>query len=43
MDLINWSKRLKRAAGRAGIVPRENFNAVAFYLGVADMLAREGF
>ncbi|EXJ83544.1 triacylglycerol lipase [Capronia coronata CBS 617.96] len=41
LDLINWTNRLKRIAARFGLV-EENFNAVAFYLGVADMLAKEG-
>jgi len=42
LDLINWTNRIKRVAARLGIV-EERFNAVAFYLGVADMLAKEGF
>ncbi|KIW19286.1 hypothetical protein PV08_03580 [Exophiala spinifera] len=42
LDLINWTNRIKRLAARLGIVT-ERFNAVAFYLGVADMLAKEGF
>ncbi|PWW75623.1 alpha/beta-hydrolase [Tuber magnatum] len=41
LDLIDWTNRLRwvvlGAAGR-----RDQFNAVAFYLGVADMLAGEG-
>jgi triacylglycerol lipase len=41
MDLINWTNRLKlwiqALSGR-----KRGFNAVAFYLGVADMLAKEG-
>ncbi|EXJ87237.1 triacylglycerol lipase [Capronia epimyces CBS 606.96] len=41
LDLINWTNRLKRIAARVGLA-QENFNAVAFYLGVADMLAKEG-
>ncbi|KAJ9645580.1 uncharacterized protein PV06_07740 [Exophiala oligosperma] len=41
LDLINWTNRIKRVASRLGIVT-ERFNAVAFYLGVADMLAKEG-
>lgn len=42
LDLINWSNRIKTAASRLGLM-RENFNAVAFYLAVADGLAKEGF
>ncbi|KAK5228520.1 lipase 2 [Exophiala xenobiotica] len=42
LDLINWTNRIKRVAARLGFV-QERFNAVAFYLGVADMLAKEGF
>lgn len=42
LDLINWTNRIKHLAASVGIV-KQNFNAVAFYLGVADMLAREGF
>ena len=41
LDLINWTNRIKRVAARVGLVKQE-FNAVAFYLGVADMLAEEG-
>lgn len=41
LDLINWTNRLKRVAAKVGLA-QENFNAVAFYLGVADMLAKEG-
>jgi len=41
LDLINWTNRFKRAAGRLGLV-EETFNAVAFYLAVADGLAKEG-
>ncbi|KAL4930524.1 triglyceride lipase [Aspergillus undulatus] len=41
LDLINWSNRLKWLAGEiTGQKP--NFNAVAFYLDIADMLAKEG-
>ncbi|KIW70176.1 hypothetical protein PV04_02470 [Phialophora macrospora] len=42
LDLINWTNRLKVAAGRLGLV-EEKFNAQAFYLAVAEGLAREGF
>lgn len=41
LDLINWSNRL-RWAMREWMGMKRNFNAVAFYLGVADMLAKEG-
>ena len=41
LDLINWTNRFKRLAARLSwITP--NFNAIAFYLAVADMLAKEG-
>ncbi|PWY78131.1 triacylglycerol lipase [Aspergillus sclerotioniger CBS 115572] len=41
LDLINWSNRLKWLAGKiTGNRPR--FNAIAFYLDIADMLAKEG-
>ncbi|KIX07854.1 uncharacterized protein Z518_02508 [Rhinocladiella mackenziei CBS 650.93] len=42
LDLINWSNRLLRVAAGVGLV-QERFNAVAFYLGVADALAQDGF
>lgn len=42
LDLINWTNRLKVAAGRLGLV-EERFNARAFYLDVAEGLAKEGF
>jgi len=42
LDLINWTNRLRwliwELTGN-----KRNFNAVAFYLGIADMLAEEGF
>lgn len=41
LDLINWTNRLKWYASEI-FGQKRNFNAVAFYLGVADMLAREG-
>ena len=41
LDLINWTNRLKRLATDLTLM-KQNFNAVAFYLGVADMLADEG-
>ncbi|GAB0143136.1 hypothetical protein EsHS_00003663 [Epichloe bromicola] len=41
LDLINWSNRVRWMVKRwMGV--RRGFNAVAFYLGVADMLAKEG-
>jgi triacylglycerol lipase len=39
--LINWTNRLKRLAADLTLM-KQNFNAVAFYLGIADMLAEEG-
>jgi len=41
LDLINWTNRIKRLAASMHLV-KQNFNGTAFYLGVADMLAREG-
>ncbi|KPI37373.1 Lipase 2 [Cyphellophora attinorum] len=41
LDLINWTNRLKRLAALANLVKPE-FNAIAFYLSIADMLAKEG-
>ena len=42
LDLINWTNRLRwmlwELTGN-----RRQFNAVAFYLSIADMLAKEGF
>jgi triacylglycerol lipase len=41
LDLINWPNRVRwMVRGWMGV--RQRFNAVAFYLGIADMLAREG-
>lgn len=41
IDLINWTNRLKWYVwSLTGI--KKNFNAVAFYLDIADMLAKEG-
>lgn len=42
LDLINWPNRLRWAV-REQLGMRPTFNAVAFYLDIADMLAREGF
>ncbi|KAJ5730968.1 uncharacterized protein N7483_005476 [Penicillium malachiteum] len=41
LDLINWSNRLKWLVGEV-IGQRRNFNAIAFYLDITDMLAKEG-
>lgn len=41
LDLINWTNRLKLLIANATGQPR-NFVASAFYLSIADMLAREG-
>lgn len=41
LDLINWSNRLKWLAGEV-TGNRQKFNAIAFYLDIADMLAKEG-
>ncbi|KAG6010967.1 hypothetical protein E4U54_008313 [Claviceps lovelessii] len=41
LDLINWPNRVRWMVKRwMGV--EKGFNAVAFYLGVADMLAKEG-
>ncbi|ETN37629.1 uncharacterized protein HMPREF1541_07252 [Cyphellophora europaea CBS 101466] len=41
LDLINWTNRFKRLAARMSLVTQD-FNAVAFYLAIADTLAKEG-
>ncbi|GFF36840.1 triacylglycerol lipase [Aspergillus lentulus] len=41
LDLINWTNRLKWLAGEV-TGNRQRFNAIAFYLDIADMLAKEG-
>ncbi|KAI0540492.1 Alpha/Beta hydrolase protein [Xylaria digitata] len=42
LDLINWTNRWKwMLRSLVGVQP--GFNAIAFYLGIADMLAKEGF
>ena len=41
LDLINWTNRFKRLAASMSLLT-PNFNAIAFYLAVADMLAEEG-
>lgn len=41
LDLINWTNRFKRLAARMALV-KQDFNAVAFYLAIADTLSKEG-
>lgn len=41
LDLINWTNRLKLLAAQLTFTKR-NFVAAAFYLSIADMLAKEG-
>lgn len=41
LDLINWTNRFKRLAANMALV-KPDFNAIAFYLSIADMLAKEG-
>ncbi|KAL2759078.1 hypothetical protein ACRALDRAFT_2092066, partial [Sodiomyces alcalophilus JCM 7366] len=43
LDLINWSNWLRWEARRLMTGQKKSFNAVAFYLDIADMLAKEGF
>ena len=42
LDLINWTNRMRWLAWQM-IGKKRNFNAIAFYLDIADMLAKEGF
>ena len=42
LDLINWTNRLRWLVWQM-IGNRRNFNAIAFYLDIADMLAKEGY
>ncbi|KDN68880.1 putative triacylglycerol lipase [Colletotrichum sublineola] len=42
LDLINWSNRLKWTLRKVWMGQTRTFNAVAFYLDIADMLAKEG-
>ncbi|KAM5352197.1 hypothetical protein ACJ41O_004920 [Fusarium nematophilum] len=42
LDLINWSNRVGWTV-REWMGMKRTFNAIAFYLDIADMLAREGF
>ena len=41
LDLINWTNRLKLFAAEL-MGQKRHFNAVACYLGVTDMLSKEG-
>lgn len=41
LDLINWSNRMKWTV-REWMGMKKTFNAIAFYLDIADMLAKEG-
>ncbi|KAK1750811.1 lipase 2 [Echria macrotheca] len=41
LDLINWSNRLRFTLRRL-LGKKQSFNAIAFYLDIADMLAKEG-
>lgn len=41
LDLINWTNRIKRVAARMHLV-KQDFNAIAFYLHIANMLSQEG-
>lgn len=42
LDLINWTNRLRWAIWEL-VGNKREFNAIAFYLDIADMLAKEGF
>lgn len=42
LDLINWTNRAKWEARRMWTGEQRPFNAVALYLDIADMLAKEG-
>ena len=42
LDLINWTNRLRWAVWEM-VGNTRDFNAIAFYLDIADMLAKEGF
>jgi len=41
LDLINWTNRIKHFAARMRLI-HQDFDAIAFYLHIADMLAKEG-
>lgn len=42
LDLINWTNRLRWVVWEM-VGNKRDFNAIAFYLDIADMLAKEGF
>ncbi|CAK1357449.1 Lipase 2 [Cercospora beticola] len=42
LDLINWTNRLRWYFWQLTGKKKKNFNAIAFYLSIADMLAKEG-
>ena len=42
LDLINWTNRLRWLVWQI-TGNKRNFNAIAFYLDIADMLAKEGY
>ncbi|KAK9774490.1 putative GPI inositol-deacylase [Seiridium cardinale] len=42
LDLINWTNRLRWTLKKIWFGKDPRFNAVAFYLDIADMLAKEG-
>lgn len=42
LDLINWSNRVRWTVRKVLMGQTRTFNAVAFYLDIADMLAKEG-
>ena len=42
LDLINWTNRLRWLVWEM-VGNKRNFNAIAFYLDIADMLAKEGY
>lgn len=42
LDLINWTNRLRWLVWEL-VGNKRTFNAIAFYLDIADMLAKEGY
>ncbi|KAI1850210.1 hypothetical protein JX266_004068 [Neoarthrinium moseri] len=42
LDLINWTNRLRWTMRKLWLGKDPTFNAIAFYLDIADMLAKEG-
>lgn len=42
LDLINWTNRLRWWFWQVTGTRKKNFNAIAFFLSIADMLAKEG-